>query len=93
LRNRLRDFPRFGAGARKLGSIDVHEPGGIAKKYERRIVDESGNNLPQGAIGEIVYRGPCMFSGYWNDSVKTLETMREGWIYSGDRRPSFHSGL
>src|SRR5258707_3842284 len=49
-----------------------------------RIVDESGTNLPQGAIGEIVYRGPCMFSGYWNDSVKTFETMREGWIYSGD---------
>jgi acyl-CoA synthetase (AMP-forming)/AMP-acid ligase II len=49
-----------------------------------RIVDESGNNLPQGAIGEIVYRGPCTFSGYWNDSVKTFETMREGWIYSGD---------
>jgi acyl-CoA synthetase (AMP-forming)/AMP-acid ligase II len=49
-----------------------------------RIVDEAGADVPIGHEGEIIYHGPVMFRGYWNDSVSTLATLRNGWIHSGD---------
>lgn len=49
-----------------------------------RIVDETGRDLPPGQAGEIVGRGPFVMQGYWNKPELTAQTVREGWIYSGD---------
>jgi len=49
-----------------------------------RIVGDDGRDLPQGDVGEIVYRSPSAFLGYWNNSAATLDTLRDGWIWSGD---------
>jgi len=51
---------------------------------ELRVVDEEGNDVGPSEIGEIVFRGPQMMTGYWNEPEKTAETIRNGWLHSGD---------
>ncbi|HET8747293.1 MAG TPA: AMP-binding protein [Ramlibacter sp.] len=50
-----------------------------------RIVDPAtGRDQPPGAQGEIVLHSPGNFLGYWRQPEKTLETLRNGWVYTGD---------
>lgn len=51
---------------------------------ECRVVDHEGNDVPLGAIGEIVYRGPNMMKGYYKDIEATAEAFKGGWFHSGD---------
>jgi len=64
---------------RKPGSVGVPPP-----LYEMRIVDEDGADLPPGEIGEIVGRGPITMPGYYKRPDLTQETIRQGWIHTGD---------
>jgi acyl-CoA synthetase (AMP-forming)/AMP-acid ligase II len=48
------------------------------------IMGESGQLLPPGEIGEIVYRGPQTLSGYLADEAATAEAFGHGWFHSGD---------
>jgi acyl-CoA synthetase (AMP-forming)/AMP-acid ligase II len=49
-----------------------------------RIVDDHGDDLPSGQPGEIAVRSDTMFRGYWDDHAATLDTVRDGWCYTGD---------
>lgn len=51
---------------------------------EVRIVDEDGNETPQGEVGEIVARGERLMKGYWKMEEATQQTLRGGWLYTGD---------
>lgn len=51
---------------------------------EVRIVSEDGDDIPVGATGEIVARGDRLMKGYWGNEVATRETVRNGWLYTGD---------
>ena len=52
---------------------------------EMKIVDEAGNDLPPGEVGEIVALGPRVMSGYWKDAEKTAKAMtKDGWLRTGD---------
>jgi acyl-CoA synthetase (AMP-forming)/AMP-acid ligase II len=51
---------------------------------EVRVVDENDNPLPNGTIGEIVVRGPQLMRGYWNLPDESAETLRGGWMHTGD---------
>ena len=51
---------------------------------EVRIVDEDGNDVQQGEVGEIIARGQRLMKGYWNREDATRETLRNGWLYTGD---------
>ena len=50
---------------------------------EVRILDDDGNELPVGALGEICLRGGFM-AGYWERPEQTAETLRDGWLHTGD---------
>jgi acyl-CoA synthetase (AMP-forming)/AMP-acid ligase II len=51
---------------------------------EVRIVDPYDNLVPNGAIGEVVARGPQMMKGYWKQPEATAEALRGGWMHTGD---------
>jgi fatty-acyl-CoA synthase len=51
---------------------------------ELRVVDDDGNDVPPGMMGEIVYRSPQLCAGYWNDPDATADAFRDGWFHSGD---------
>ena len=51
---------------------------------ELRIVDEEGQPVPTGSMGEIVVSGPGLMTKYWNRPEATAETLRDGWVYTGD---------
>ena len=52
--------------------------------WEVRIHDEHDTEVPRGTIGEICGRGPCVMRGYWNLPDLTAETLRNGWLHTGD---------
>lgn len=67
-------------GRRKEGSIGVPWP-----DTEARIVNpETGEEVPLGEVGELVVRGPQVMQGYWNRPEATAETLKDGWLYTGD---------
>ncbi|MFJ4500965.1 fatty acyl-CoA synthetase [Streptomyces sp. NPDC088864] len=51
---------------------------------EARIVDEKGDEVPDGTPGEVVYRSPQLCSGYWDKPEESAEAFRDGWFHSGD---------
>lgn len=64
---------------RKLGSIGKAVP-----KVELKLVDNRGQEVPVGEMGEIVARGPCVMKGYFNDPEATAEVIKNGWFHTGD---------
>ncbi|MFA6457413.1 MAG: AMP-binding protein [Bacteroidota bacterium] len=63
----------------KLGSS-----GSIVPNLEVKICDAAGNALPVGEKGEIVIRGENVMAGYWKNETATRQTIREGWLFTGD---------
>jgi fatty-acyl-CoA synthase len=49
-----------------------------------KVVDENGNKVKAGELGEILIKGPHMMAGYWRKEEETKKTIVNGWIYSGD---------
>ncbi|WP_412475196.1 fatty-acid--CoA ligase FadD5 [Gordonia sp. LUNF6] len=64
---------------RKLGSI-----GKVVPCVTARVVDAAMNDVPQGEVGEIVYRGPNLMAGYWQNPQGTADAFAGGWFHSGD---------
>ena len=48
------------------------------------VMDERGGILPPGEEGEVVIRGDLVMTGYWRQPEKTAETIRDGWLHTGD---------
>ncbi len=51
-----------------------------------RVVDENGNDVAPGEIGELVMRGPQFMQGYWKSPEATDAVLRDGWYWSGRHR-------
>jgi acyl-CoA synthetase (AMP-forming)/AMP-acid ligase II len=52
---------------------------------EMKVIDDDGNTLAPGEVGEILARGPRVMSGYWKDEEKTAKTIdKDGWVHTGD---------
>ncbi|HRF38269.1 MAG TPA: AMP-binding protein [Saprospiraceae bacterium] len=66
-------------GSGRLGTIGLPFP-----STDVRIIDETGKVLSVGEIGEIQCRGPQVMKGYYNRPDATADTIREGWLCTGD---------
>ncbi len=58
--------------------------GQASPRVNVRIVDDNGNDLPVGEVGEILLTSPGVMKGYWNNTAATIETLRDGWVHTGD---------
>ena len=67
-----------------LRYIKFGSSGKLVKHMELKITDDDGNELPQGEKGEIVIKGGNVMAGYWNNPKATVETIIDGWLYTGD---------
>ena len=63
----------------KLRSCGKPSPG-----VEIRIIDENGNDVPTGDVGEIVIKSGCIMKGYWNRQEATESAIKDQWFYTGD---------
>ena len=63
----------------KIGSI-----GRGISNVVLRVVNESGNSVNPGELGEIIAQGPSIMKGYWNDPQATEEVLKDGWLHTGD---------
>ena len=67
--------------------LSRHKIGSVGKPVihlEVRVVDEDDQDVPAGAPGEIVLRGPKVCKGYWRDEEATARAFRNGWFHTGD---------
>ncbi|MDX2441952.1 MAG: long-chain fatty acid--CoA ligase, partial [Desulfobacterales bacterium] len=71
----------FAGGKRKVGSIGLP-----ISDTEARIVslDDGITDMPVGEIGEIIVKGPQVMKGYWEMPEETNDTLKDGWLYTGD---------
>ena len=66
---------------------NLRKPGSIGKPtfgVEAKIMDATGEALPKGEVGELVFKTPRMMKEYFNNPEKTQETIKDGWLYTGD---------
>lgn len=64
---------------RKPGSIGTSIP-----NVENKVVDELGEEVAIGEVGELICKGPNIMKGYYKAEEATCEAIREGWLYTGD---------
>jgi acyl-CoA synthetase (AMP-forming)/AMP-acid ligase II len=62
----------------------LHTVGRTRPGIELELRDGDDRPVGRGDVGEICLRSPCMMRGYWNDAKATAETLRDGWLHSGD---------
>ena len=67
------------ASRHKLGSSGV-----LVNNMDLKICDDDGNELPVNQKGEIVIRGENVMHGYWKNEAATRESIKDGWLYTGD---------
>ena len=58
--------------------------GKLVKPLELKICDSDGKELPLGEQGEIVVKGENVMAGYWKNPESTADTVKDGWLYTGD---------
>jgi len=77
----------IGPGAVHLGIENVHKVGAIGVAgygWEIKIVSPEGEEVKQGDVGELCLKGPGVMTCYYRDEKATAETLKDGWLYTGD---------
>jgi long-chain acyl-CoA synthetase len=80
----LTGFPLAAEMAREPNTHLLRSCGPAAIGSEVRIVDERGEDVPVGEIGELLVRGDNVTAGYWNRPAETAAALRDGWLHTGD---------
>ncbi len=77
----------IGPGCVHLGVENVHKVGAIGKAghlWEVKIVDENGDEVAQGDVGELAVKGPGVMDCYYKNEEATNEILKDGWLFTGD---------
>lgn len=85
-----------GPGCVHLGIENEHKVGAIGLagfNWEARIVDEEGNDVKKGEIGELVVRGDGVMKEYYKNPEATAKAIRDGWLYTGDMAKQDEDGF
>ena len=85
-----------GPGCVHLGIENEHKVGAIGLpgfNWETRIVDEEGNPVKQGEVGELVVRGEGVMREYYKNPEATAKTLRNGWLFTGDMAKQDEDGF
>lgn len=76
--------PVISTNAPSKGNHRFGSSGRLVQPLEIKIMDEEGRELPVGEKGEIVIKGENVMAGYWKNPESTADTVRNGWLYTGD---------
>ena len=77
----------IGPGAVHLGVANIHKVGAIGQAgygWRARIVDERGETVTSGTVGELVLAGDGVMKCYYRNEEATAATLKDGWLYTGD---------
>lgn len=77
----------IGPGCVHLGVENIHKVGAIGKAgygWETKIVDADGNTVERGEVGELCVKGPGVMTCYYKNEQATAESIRDGWLFTGD---------
>ncbi len=85
-----------GPGCVHLGMENEHKVGAIGLagfNWETNIMDEEGNPVPQGEVGELVVRGDGVMKEYYKNPEATAKAIRNGWLFTGDMAKQDEDGF
>ena len=86
----------IGPGCVHLGVENVHKVGAIGKAghlWEVKIVDEKGNEVADGDVGELAVKGPGVMDCYYKNEEATNEILKNGWLFTGDMAKKDEDGF
>ena len=86
----------IGPGCVHLGVENIHKVGAIGKAgygWEVKIADENGNTVKRGEVGELYVKGPGVMTCYYRDEKATAETLKDGWLLTGDMAQEDEDGF
>ncbi len=77
----------IGPGCVHLGVENIHKVGAIGKpgyNWQTKIVDENGNEVEEGGVGELLVKGDGVMLCYYKNEQATNDVIKDGWLYTGD---------
>ena len=86
----------IGPGCVHLGIENSHKVGAIGKAgygWETKIADENGNEVERGQVGELYVKGPGVMTCYYRDEKATFDSLKDGWLLTGDMAQEDEDGF